>query len=121
MLQMCINRYKTIARFGLMHMVATNICVWLDTIVTETLHQIHSHGHSNDTHQSHGGHAQSHDTGHNSHKDFPNIVMLNNTASSHENSLTAHVINEIATTMSTVLNHTVPHIPDPTEHHGEWP
>lgn len=37
---MCINRYKTIARFGLMHMVATNICVWFNTIVEETLHQI---------------------------------------------------------------------------------
>ncbi|XP_064608245.1 proton channel OtopLc-like isoform X2 [Liolophura sinensis] len=115
--KMCINRYKTIARFGLMHMVATNICVWLDTIVTETLHQIHSHAHSNETHQSHGGHAQPHDPGHHSHKNAPNIVMLNNTASSHENSLTAHVINEISTTMSTVINHTVLRISDPTKHH----
>ncbi|XP_064609588.1 proton channel OtopLc-like [Liolophura sinensis] len=38
--KMCINRYKTIARFGLMHMVATNICVWFNTIVEETLHQL---------------------------------------------------------------------------------
>ena len=39
-LQMCINRYKAFARFGLMHMAATNICVWLRAIVVETLHEI---------------------------------------------------------------------------------
>ena len=37
---MCIHRYKTLARFGLMHMVATNICVWLENIVTETVREV---------------------------------------------------------------------------------
>lgn len=39
-LQMCIHRYKTVARFGMMHMVATNICVWTQNIVQETLREI---------------------------------------------------------------------------------
>lgn len=37
---MCIHRYKTLARFGLMHMVATNICVWLENIVMETVREV---------------------------------------------------------------------------------
>ncbi|BFZ11337.1 hypothetical protein BsWGS_14377 [Bradybaena similaris] len=35
--KMCIHKYKTLARFGLMHMSCTNICVWLRSIVLETL------------------------------------------------------------------------------------
>ncbi|XP_061185369.1 proton channel OtopLc-like [Saccostrea echinata] len=38
--KMCIHRYKTVARFGLMHMVATNVCVWVQNIVQETLREI---------------------------------------------------------------------------------
>ena len=30
----------TLARFGLMHMVATNLCVWLNVIIQETKHEI---------------------------------------------------------------------------------
>ena len=37
---MCIQRHKTLARFGLMHMVATNMCVWLETIVVETIREV---------------------------------------------------------------------------------
>lgn len=37
---MCIHRYKVLARFGLMHMVATNLCVWFDNIVRETIREI---------------------------------------------------------------------------------
>ena len=37
---MCIHRYKTLARFGLMHMIATNLCVWLENIVQETVREI---------------------------------------------------------------------------------
>ena len=29
-----------LARFGLMHMIATNICVWLHVLIQETKHQI---------------------------------------------------------------------------------
>ncbi|KAL8576900.1 hypothetical protein ACOMHN_064684 [Nucella lapillus] len=38
--KMCINHHKTFGRFGLMHMAAANICVWLRAIVVETLHEI---------------------------------------------------------------------------------
>ncbi|XP_043484185.1 proton channel OtopLc isoform X6 [Leptopilina heterotoma] len=35
-----IHRFKVIARFGLMHVVATNVCVWIRTLVLETLKDI---------------------------------------------------------------------------------
>ncbi|XP_076338177.1 proton channel OtopLc-like [Tachypleus tridentatus] len=35
-----IQRLKVVARFGLMHMVATNICIWLRTLGKETLYEI---------------------------------------------------------------------------------
>lgn len=40
-------KHKVIARFGLMHMVATNLCEWLYVLVEETKHEIFhlSHGH----------------------------------------------------------------------------
>lgn len=37
---MSIYKYKNIARFGLMHMVATNVCVWLYVLVQESKHEI---------------------------------------------------------------------------------
>lgn len=40
MLQLNIHRFKVIARFGLMHVVATNICVWIRTLVLESLKEI---------------------------------------------------------------------------------
>lgn len=38
--QMTITAPKAVAYFGLMHMVATNLCVWLNVIVEETKHEI---------------------------------------------------------------------------------
>lgn len=35
-----MKRHKVIVRFGLMHMVATNICEWLYVLVEETRHEI---------------------------------------------------------------------------------
>ncbi|XP_050416219.2 proton channel OtopLc [Patella vulgata] len=35
--KICVQRFKLITRFGLMHMVAVNICVWAENIVHETL------------------------------------------------------------------------------------
>ncbi|KAG8226015.1 hypothetical protein J437_LFUL004136, partial [Ladona fulva] len=35
-----MRRHKTFARFGLMHMIAMNICEWLYVIVEETKHEI---------------------------------------------------------------------------------
>lgn len=39
-LQLNIHRFKVLARFGLMHIVATNICVWIRTLVLESLKEI---------------------------------------------------------------------------------
>lgn len=36
--RLMINKFKLIARLGLMHLVATNICVWIRTLGKETLH-----------------------------------------------------------------------------------
>lgn len=38
--QLNIHRFKVIARFGLMHVMATNICVWIRTLVLESLKEI---------------------------------------------------------------------------------
>lgn len=37
---MNIHRFKVLARFGLMHVFATNICVWIRTLVLEALKEI---------------------------------------------------------------------------------
>ncbi len=37
---MNIYRSKSISRFGLMHMIATNLCVWLNVLIMETHHEI---------------------------------------------------------------------------------
>ena len=57
---MCIHRYKVLARFGLMHMAATNICVWFRSIVVETLHEIHHHHVAHDDLHPASGHATDH-------------------------------------------------------------
>jgi hypothetical protein len=31
-----VYRYKVVAKFGLMHMIATNLCEWLYVLVEET-------------------------------------------------------------------------------------
>lgn len=40
LLQLNIHRFKVIARFGLMHVVATNLCVWIRTLVLESIKEI---------------------------------------------------------------------------------
>ena len=35
-----MTRYKVISRFGLMHLVATNLCEWIYVLVEETKHEI---------------------------------------------------------------------------------
>ncbi|XP_063224770.1 proton channel OtopLc-like [Bacillus rossius redtenbacheri] len=37
---MKMSKYRVLARFGLMHMVATNLCEWLYVLVEETKHEI---------------------------------------------------------------------------------
>jgi len=54
--RVAITRHRTIARFGLMHMIATNLCIWLNVLVEETKHEIHSLTHDmHDTHHGGGG------------------------------------------------------------------
>ncbi|XP_041359780.1 proton channel OtopLc-like [Gigantopelta aegis] len=48
--KICVKRYKTISRFGFMHMIATNLCVWLGNIVEETMAEIHE---TDDEHKVH--------------------------------------------------------------------
>lgn len=38
--QLNIHRFKVLARFGLMHICATNICVWIRTLVLESLKEL---------------------------------------------------------------------------------
>ena len=38
--QLNIHRFKCIARFGLAHIVATNLCVWIRTVVKECTKEI---------------------------------------------------------------------------------
>ncbi|KAK6167422.1 hypothetical protein SNE40_021456 [Patella caerulea] len=72
--KMCIHRYRILARFGLMHMCATNICVWFRSIVVETLHVIHQHHNSHDEHHTEhpheivtNGHVMNYTIGNDSH------------------------------------------------------
>lgn len=37
---MKVYRHKIIARFGLMHMIGTNLSVWLNVLIQETKHEI---------------------------------------------------------------------------------
>ncbi|PSN47583.1 hypothetical protein C0J52_17307 [Blattella germanica] len=51
---MKMGEYWTISRFGLMHMIATNLCEWLYVLVEETKHEIdHLSNHEHDYHYSH--------------------------------------------------------------------
>ena len=55
---MNIYKNKFLSRIGLMHMIATNLCVWLNVLILETSHEIH------ESHHSHGivggGHHEDH-------------------------------------------------------------
>ncbi|XP_071524780.1 uncharacterized protein [Panulirus ornatus] len=54
--RIAISRHRVIARFGLMHMIGTNLCIWLNVLVQETKHEIinltlgHGHGHGHSHH-----------------------------------------------------------------------
>ncbi len=39
-IQIIKNSNVIVARFGMMHIVATNLCVWLNVIIQETKHEI---------------------------------------------------------------------------------
>ena len=35
-----MHHYRYVAKFGLMHMMATNVCIWFDNVVKETLRNL---------------------------------------------------------------------------------
>ena len=37
---MSMHHYRYVAKFGLMHMMATNVCIWFDNVVKETLRNL---------------------------------------------------------------------------------
>lgn len=37
-LQLTLRKYRTTGRFGLMHLISTNLCIWIRTLIDETLH-----------------------------------------------------------------------------------
>jgi len=41
--QMNIYKHKLISRIGLMHTIATNLCVWLSVLIMETSYEIAHH------------------------------------------------------------------------------
>lgn len=45
-----MSRHIIISRFGLMHMIATNLCEWLYVLVEETKHEIIHLGGTSKTH-----------------------------------------------------------------------
>ena len=54
--KMNIYKNRFLSRFGLMHMIATNLCVWLNVLILETNHEIvdlhlNSHHDRRDAHQ----------------------------------------------------------------------
>ncbi|XP_070504476.1 proton channel OtopLc-like isoform X3 [Chironomus tepperi] len=52
-----MGSHKVISRFGLMHMVATNLCEWLYTLIEETKHEIWHLSHESHSHEGHGSDA----------------------------------------------------------------
>jgi len=76
--------HKVISRFGLMHMVATNLCDWFSVLVEETKHEIIHLAHGHDDAHHHGGAAEriiAHDSLNSTHHDSE--VTLNGTMHSH--------------------------------------
>ena len=39
-MQLNIHKFKCVARFGLMHVIATNVCIWIRTLVKECTKEI---------------------------------------------------------------------------------
>lgn len=50
---MLISRFTNVARFGLMHMIATNLCIWLYVLVEESKHELLEESHPTEAHSHH--------------------------------------------------------------------
>ncbi|KFB37965.1 AGAP000075-PA-like protein [Anopheles sinensis] len=94
-------RHKVFARFGLMHMVATNLCEWLYVLVEETKHEIHHLAHL--AHHAVAGHHQESAAGHGtvvSTTHAPNVTVVVSTPESSSEEL----LDQAA---GALVNHTV--------------
>lgn len=89
-----LARHKVVARFGLMHMVATNLCEWLHVLVEETKHEIF--------HLSHHAEQQQQQQQSAANQTSPLVNLVANT--------TSVTINAVTTTMASLH--------DPTGHAG---
>ena len=47
-MQVLIHSFRVVAQFGMMHLVAANLCVWFRVIATEAIHELHEHAHTID-------------------------------------------------------------------------
>ena len=45
---MNIYKHKFLSRIGMMHMIAANLCVWLNVLILETSHEIVGKHHDDD-------------------------------------------------------------------------
>ena len=100
---MCIHRYRIFARFGLMHMIATNICVWLRTVAVETVRELNQHapGHRSNYHTHLGSNKTSTTTTTTTTTQLPPVVYFEMDTSSEGsgyNTLNSSLTGEIPTT-----------------------
>ncbi|XP_022221998.2 proton channel OtopLc isoform X1 [Drosophila obscura] len=111
---MDMARHKVTSRFGLMHMVATNLCEWLYVLVEETKHEIF--------HISHHDADPDHDPiMHNGTHGLPNWSAMNESLHHHQSHLTVkdqfnHTI--LANVSSIIANVTVTPSPTPAAFTG---
>lgn len=80
-----LARHKVVARFGLMHMVATNLCEWLHVLVEETKHEIFHLTHHGDKHSP-----------------IPSATNLTNPLANVVKNVTSSTLDAVATTMASL-------------------
>lgn len=80
-----LARHKVVARFGLMHMVATNLCEWLHVLVEETKHEIFHLTHHVDKHSP-----------------IPSATNLTNPLANVVKNVTSSTLDAVATTMASL-------------------
>ncbi|KRT80262.1 hypothetical protein AMK59_8058 [Oryctes borbonicus] len=116
-----IHRFKVIARFGLMHVVATNICVWFRTLVIEYLKEITVYHKKNALAESIRSHAMRNaNTVLGTHMAIPDSVttatstLTTPTVSSTVKDIASSTVQAITTTLRSVPT-TTPTVPTTTE------
>nr|CAD7414142.1 unnamed protein product [Timema poppensis] len=75
-MDMKMSAYKVVARFGLMHMIAANLCEWLYVLVEETRHEIVHLGDHGMTHGAMSDDSSSEDSLSSSEEVFRGVLAL---------------------------------------------